>query len=100
MAEAQAARPTYTLYEARKKIHPVGVKGKFRSIKWALLWATLGVYYVLPFVRWGRGPHEPSQAVLIDLAHGRFYFFFIELWPQEVYYIMGLLILAAFTLFL
>jgi cytochrome c oxidase accessory protein FixG len=100
MAEAQAARPTYTLYEARKKIHPVGVKGKFRSIKWALLWATLGVYYVLPFVRWGRGPHEPSQAVLIDLAHGRFYFFFVELWPQEVYYIMGLLILAAFTLFL
>ncbi len=37
---------------------------------------------------------------MIDLAHGRFYFFFIELWPQEVYYITGLLILAAFTLFL
>src|SRR3712207_48406 len=37
---------------------------------------------------------------MIDLAHGRFYFFFIELWPQEVYFITGLLILAAFTLFL
>jgi cytochrome c oxidase accessory protein FixG len=37
---------------------------------------------------------------MIDLAHGRVYFFFIELWPQEVYFITGLLILAAFTLFL
>ena len=38
--------------------------------------------------------------MLVDLAHGRFYFFFIELWPQEVYYITGLLILAALALFL
>ena len=30
----------------------------------------------------------------------RFYFFFIEIWPQEVYYFTGLLILAAMTLFL
>ena len=30
----------------------------------------------------------------------RFYFFFIEIWPQEVYYFTGLLILAAFALFL
>jgi cytochrome c oxidase accessory protein FixG len=65
-----------------------------------LLGLTLAIYYLLPFLRWNRGPHEPSQAVMIDLAHGRFYFFFIELWPQEVYFITGLLILAAFTLFL
>ncbi len=98
---AEAATPaTHTLYEARRKIHPARVKGRFRSIKWAILAVTLAIYYLLPFVRWDRGPHEPSQAVMIDLAHGRFYFFFIELWPQEVYYITGLLILAAFTLFL
>jgi cytochrome c oxidase accessory protein FixG len=100
MAEVQAAPKSYVLYEARKKIHPSAVKGRFRSIKWAILALALAVYYLLPFLRWHRGPHEPSQAVLIDLAHGRFYFFFIELWPQEVYYITGLLILAAFTLFL
>ena len=28
----------------------------------------LGVYYLLPFVRWDRGLGAPSQAVLIDLA--------------------------------
>ena len=61
---------------------------------------TLGIYYLLPFVRWDRGPDAPHQAVLVDLAHRRFYFFFIEIWPQEVYYLTGLLILAAMTLFL
>ena len=30
----------------------------------------------------------------------RFYFFFIEIWPQEVYYFTGLLIMAAVALFL
>ncbi len=89
-----------TLYEARPKIHPQSVKGKFRTIKWAIMAVALGIYYFLPFLRWDRGPHEPSQAVLLDLAKGRFYFFFVEIWPQEVHYIMGLLILAALALFL
>ena len=60
----------------------------------------LGVYYLLPFVRWNRGLGAPDQAVLVDLPNSRFYFFFIELWPQEVYYFTGLLIVAAITLFL
>ncbi|WP_163591248.1 4Fe-4S binding protein, partial [Klebsiella pneumoniae] len=29
-----------------------------------------------------------------------FYFFFIEIWPQEIYYFTGLLVLAALALFL
>ena len=61
---------------------------------------TLGIYYALPFVRWDRGPNAPDQAVLIDFPNRRFYFFFIEIWPQEVYYFTGLLILAAMALFL
>ena len=77
-----------------------GSSGTFRRLKWTLLVICLGVYYFLPFVRWDRGPNEPSQAVLVDFAHSRFYFFFIELWPQEVYYFTGLLILASLALFL
>jgi cytochrome c oxidase accessory protein FixG len=91
---------TGPLYAARKKVYPQATHGTFRNIKWALLIFTLGVYYLLPFVRWDRGPNLPNQAVLVDLPHRRFYFFFIELWPQEVYYFTGLLILAAMTLFL
>ena len=88
------------LYESRKQIYPQSVSGKFRNIKWALLSVGMLIYYFLPFVRWDRGPEQPSQAVLVDLATQRFYFFGISIWPQEVYYITGLLILASFTLFL
>ncbi|MCA0405364.1 MAG: cytochrome c oxidase accessory protein CcoG [Proteobacteria bacterium] len=88
------------LYAARKAIYPQAVTGRFRTIKWAVLAITLGLYYFLPFLRWDRGPNAPNQAILIDLDNGRFYFFFIEIWPQEVYYLTGLLILAALVLFL
>jgi len=87
-------------YAPRRKIYPQSVAGTYRRIKWALLIATLGIYYFLPFVRWDRGPNAPGQAVLVDFPNRRFYFFFIEIWPQEVYYLTGLLILAATTLFL
>jgi cytochrome c oxidase accessory protein FixG len=88
------------LYAPRKAIYPQSVSGKFRNIKWALLAFCLLVYYALPFVRWDRGADAPSQAVLVDFPNRRFYFFFIELWPQEVYYFTGLLIIAAMALFL
>jgi cytochrome c oxidase accessory protein FixG len=88
------------LYAPRKEIYPQSVKGRFRTIKWTVLAVTLGIYYLLPFVRWDRGPNAPDQAVLIDFPGRRFYFFFIEIWPQEVYYLTGLLILAAMALFL
>ena len=34
------------------------------------------------------------------LANRRFYFFFIEIWPQEFYYVAGLLVMAGVGLFL
>src|ERR1051326_2136120 len=88
------------LYVARTKVYPQSVSGTFRNVKWALMAFCLGVYYLLPFVRWDRGPNAPHQAVLVDFPNRRFYFFFIELWPQEVYYFTGLLIIAAMALFL
>jgi cytochrome c oxidase accessory protein FixG len=38
--------------------------------------------------------------VLVDFTGRRFYFFFIQLWPQEVYFITGLLVMGALALFL
>lgn len=92
--------PDLPLYASAPKVYPQSVHGVYRRTKWIILVLTLGIYYLLPFVRWNRGPNEPSQAVLVDLAHRKFYFFFIEIWPQEVYYLTGLLILAAMALFL
>ncbi|HHL43975.1 MAG TPA: cytochrome c oxidase accessory protein CcoG [Hellea balneolensis] len=88
------------LYKKRVKVFPKRVKGKFRTLKWIALFVLLGIYYFIPFVRWDRGPGLPNQAVLVDFENARFYFFFIEIWPQEIYYITGLLILAALGLFL
>jgi cytochrome c oxidase accessory protein FixG len=88
------------LYAAREPIFPKRVKGNFRSFKWIIMIVTLGIYYVTPWIRWDRGPQLPDQAVLIDLANRRFFFFWIEIWPHEFYFIAGLLIMAGLGLFL
>jgi cytochrome c oxidase accessory protein FixG len=92
--------PSSRLFEARRKVLPKAVKGPFRRFKWAVMALTLLVYYVTPWLRWDRGPFAPDQAVLIDLAHRRFFFFSIEIWPHEFYYVAGLLVMAAIGLFL
>jgi cytochrome c oxidase accessory protein FixG len=88
------------LYKPREPIYPKLVHGRWRNIKWALLILTLTIYYVTPWIRWERPGALPDQAVLVDFDGGRFYFFWIQLWPQEVYFITGLLVLAALALFL
>ncbi|TRL39063.1 cytochrome c oxidase accessory protein CcoG [Rhizobium straminoryzae] len=88
------------LYAARQKIFPKRAEGRFRRFKWLVMLVTLGIYYLTPWIRWDRGPYAPDQAVLIDLASRRFYFFFIEIWPQEFFFVAGLLVMAGFGLFL
>ena len=97
---AEAYIDDQPLYETPKKVYPAAVHGPFRRFKWFVMAVTLGIYYFLPFVRWDRGPNAPDQAVLVDFEGRRFYFFAIELWPQEIYYITGLLVLASVVLFL
>ena len=89
-----------SLYAAREPIFPRRVKGRFRNLKWWILALTLGVYYITPWLRWDRGPNMPDQAVLIDLTGRRFFFFMIEIWPHEFYFVAGLLIMAGLGLFL
>ena len=88
------------LYAAREPVFPKAVRGFYRRLKWWILVLTLTIYYVTPWIRWDRGPHLPDQAVLIDLDGRRFFFFWIEIWPQEFYYVAGLLIMAGIGLFL
>lgn len=92
--------PQPALYAAREPIYPKRVSGKFRNLKWVIMLVTLGIYYLVPWIRWDRGPALPDQAVLVDLANRRFYFFWIEIWPHEFYFIAGLLIMAGLGLFL
>ena len=87
------------LFEKRKKIYPRRVWGKYRKLKWVSMITLLAIYYLTPWLRWDRGAGVPDQAILIDMPSRRAYFFFIEIWPQEVYFLTGILILAAVGLF-
>ena len=89
-----------SLYAAREPIFPRRVSGWFRNLKWIIMAVTLGIYYLVPWIRWDRGPELPNQAVLLDLANRRFYFFWIEIWSHEFYFVAGLLIMAGLGLFL
>lgn len=86
-------------FAKQERIYPKKVKGKYRNLKWIAMAVTLGIYYLAPFIRWDRGPNAPDQAILIDLMGPRAYWFGIEIWPQEVYILTGILVLAAIALF-
>ena len=92
--------PAPSLYAAREPIFPRRVSGNFRNLKWVIMVVALGIYYITPWIRWDRGPQLPDQAVLIDMTGRRFFFFWIEIWPHEFYFVAGLLIMAGLGLFL
>jgi cytochrome c oxidase accessory protein FixG len=97
LAHEAAGEP---LYANRVRVYPKSVHGPLRRLKWAILIVCLAVYYLLPWLRWHRGVNQPDQAVLLSLWNERFYFFNLELWPQDIYYLAGLLIMSAVALFL
>ncbi|ADE84919.1 cytochrome c oxidase accessory protein CcoG [Rhodobacter capsulatus] len=100
MSANQPSPDDAPLYFAREPIFPRRISGKFRSLKWVLMALMLGIYYILPWIRWDRGAALPDQAVLLDLANRRFFFFGLEIWPHEFYFVAGLLIMAGLGLFL
>jgi cytochrome c oxidase accessory protein FixG len=89
----------FQYFSKQEKIYPKRVWGKYRKLKWIAMIVTLGIYYLAPFIRWDRGPYAPNQAILIDLPERRAYWFFIEIWPQEVFLLTGILIFLAIALF-
>ncbi|MCG5240675.1 cytochrome c oxidase accessory protein CcoG [Azospirillum doebereinerae] len=89
-----------TLFESQKNIHPKAVKGYYRRLKTLTFTVLLALFFIAPWIRWERGGDAPAQAVLFDLTTPRFFIFWIEIWPQEIYYLTGVLIFAALGLFL
>jgi cytochrome c oxidase accessory protein FixG len=96
-AEEAKERP---LYQPREPIYPKLVHGPFRALKWGLMAVMLAIYYGVPWIRWHRPGAAPQQAVMVDFSHARFWFGPIHLWPQDVYLLTGLLVMAALALFL
>lgn len=84
---------------SQRKAYPQTVAGRFRRAKTALSSLILGLFHLGPWLRWDRGAGFPDQAVLLDLDRGRGWLPGAVLWPDEVYYLVGLLIAAAIALF-
>lgn len=89
-----------SLYARHRKIYPKDITGTFRRAKYLTLSVLLLVYYITPWLRWDRGPDSPDQAVLFDIPGRRLYFFFIELWPQQIYILTGVMVFSAIALFM
>lgn len=82
------------LYQKPKKIYPRKTKGLFTSLrKWAV-WLLLGLYYILPWIKWNQ-----QQIILFDLPARKFHILGMTFWPQDFFYLAVLLIIAALSLF-
>ena len=83
-----------SLYAKAEKIYPREVHGLFARLRTLGVLGLLGLYYILPWMRW-----DGHQALLFDLPARKFYIFFVTLWPQDFFYLAVMLILAGLLLF-
>ncbi len=86
---------SHTFFEAHKKVYPRSIRGYFMRWRWAMVFLTQFVFYVIPWIQWG-----DRQMVLFDIGARRFYLFGMVLYPQDVIYLAALLIICALALFL
>jgi cytochrome c oxidase accessory protein FixG len=82
------------LYARREKIYTRFVGGFFQRLRFFTGWPLLGGYFLLPWIQWGE-----RQAVLFDLPARQFHIFGVTFWPQDLWLLGWLLIIAAFGLF-
>ena len=85
-------------FQERIEIFPRSVKGRYRSIKTSILIFAYSVYFLLPWLRWSREV-GPEQAVLFDIEGRHFYIFNLVVYAQDIFWLAGLLLIAAFLLF-
>lgn len=93
-----AGSTSQELYQTRIPIYPRSVKGRFRRLKWGILVLAYGVYFLLPWLRWERSIGIP-QAVVFDIDSRRFYLFDLVVHAQDIFWLAGLLVIAALLLF-
>ncbi len=84
-----------SLYEAHQKIYPRTTFGYYKNWRWVMIWITQIIFYGTPWLQWG-----DRQAVLLDISTHRFYIFGLILYPQDLIYLVVILIISALALFL
>jgi len=94
VAHAKGTEAVYLGSDTQGKIYSRSVSGFFTRLRWVMVWITQLVFFGIPWTQWNE-----RQAVLFDLAAGRFFVFELVLYPQELIYLALLMVLAALTLF-
>ncbi len=89
---------TQETYQARVPIFPRSVKGRFRFLKYAILFLAYGIYFSLPWIPWERS-NAPDQIVLFDLVGRHFYIFDLVVYAQDIFWLAGFLVVGALLLF-
>jgi cytochrome c oxidase accessory protein FixG len=82
------------LYQKREKIFTRFVGGFYQRLRFFTGWPLLGGYFLLPWLSW-----EDRQLVLFDLPARQFHIFTTTFYPQDLWMLGWLLIIAAFGLF-
>lgn len=92
---AHEAPQVVSLYQTEEKIYPRSVSGWFRNWRWSMVWLTQLFFYGVPWFML-----HNRQALLFDIGSRRFYIFNLVLYPQDLIYLTGLLVISALSLFL
>jgi len=82
------------LYQRREKIFTRFVGGFFQRLRFFTGWPLLAGYLLLPWLNW-----DGRQAVLFDLPPRQFHIFNLTFFPQDLWLLGWMLIIAAFGLF-
>ncbi len=82
------------LYAKREKVYPREVDGRFARLRAIAVWVLLGIFYLVPWLRW-----DDRQAVLFDLPARKFYILWFSFFPQDFLYLAFFLIICALSLF-
>ncbi len=80
-------------------IIPYSVKGKYRNRKTAIVLMAYAVFFSLPWLIW-HGAARTGQPLLFDIAHSRFHFFDVVLFPQDLMIFVAVMVFAATFLFM
>ena len=82
------------LYQRREKIITRHVGGTYQKLRFYTGWPLLAGYFITPWLTW-----DDRQAVLFDLPARQFHIFGLNIWPQDLWLLGWILMIAAFGLF-
>ncbi|MER2491134.1 cytochrome c oxidase accessory protein CcoG [Catenovulum sediminis] len=77
-----------------KRIYMRAVQGVYQTVRRRMGIFFMAAFMLLPWIQ-----YQGKQAILLDVANQEFNIFAVTLWPQDLMFLVWILIIAAFALF-